>query len=58
MHPWQVGKQAYDSTATCQHITLHQHYVYITLAYMGACIDAVYRLLLDVSSAEFKGAQP
>ncbi len=50
--------QAYDSTAVCQHIRLHQRYAYVALAYTGDKIDAVYRLLLDVSSAEFKGAQP
>ena len=54
----QVAKQAYDSTAVCQHIALHQRYAFVALAYTGDAIDAVHRLLLDVSSAEFKGAQP
>ena len=39
-------------------LKIPQQYTYIALAHAGWYIDAVYRLLLDVSSAEFKGAQP
>jgi len=58
VRPCQVATQAYDSTAIRQHVNAQQQSAYIALAYTGLYTDAVYRLLLDVSSAEFKGAQP